>query len=690
MPDENTNQPDGEKKEQLKGFMGGGFSFTTGDAPTGTNAGAGAGSAGAGAGAAGADANAHGQAGGGAPRAQMKLGWAADHPEYTPPPVRVAIIANYRGDADGEQTRAVPVTKANFGPDMTKLEASLLFDVPNHLAQAPKELVIKYAIGELRDLTPAGVCERVPELARVLSFYQDLTKLKAGQLTRSEFDANIGAVREFTALATAIDAATTAAVASTPSSAPPQPSAAPSAPAAPAKPAGGGDLIDDLLGMVDGGGGTASAPEPRPASAAVGSFISAIAGSGKKSDKPAASGVARALELTASVLSHQLDAIMHHPTFRAVERAWRGTKFIVEQLDFRASTPVSVELWHANDTQLVDVLRARVADPEVRGETEHALTLAITDFAPANTPADLETLSTLTDMAEEMQAPVLVSMGAAFLDQPSVGAINKLHNANTLTDGPTFAKYRSVREKESARWVGVGFNRFLLRAAWTPENTRGVPYTETIAARDDLAWGNPAWFIGALIARSATRMNWPTQYTGMRDGAVEGLPIVPQDLAVPDSAGIACDAPLSEEHVNDLARLGLMALTCRGNRDVAMLMRGPSLHLAKTFGNDPATNERSAQTSILAFQLLAARLGSVVMEAKPMLTRDPGEAAIQLAFEQFLSSILGDSGPGLRVQVQVMPDPTDPGMNMIGFTVKTGQAILGGTEVTLGVRAPNQ
>lgn len=47
-----------------------------------------------------------------------------------------------------------------------------------------------------------------------------------------------------------------------------------------------------------------------------------------------------------------------------------------------------------------------------------------------------------------------------------------------------------------------------------------------------------------------------------------------------------------------------------------------------------------------------------------------------------------DSGPGVRVQVQVMPDPADLGMNMVGFTVKTGQAILGGAEVTLGVRAP--
>src|SRR5262245_7000249 len=50
-------------------------------------------------------------------------------------------------------------------------------------------------------------------------------------------------------------------------------------------------------------------------------------------------------------LSHQIDEILHHPTFQKLEAAWRGLKFLVDRTDFREN--VKVELLNCSKDDLL-------------------------------------------------------------------------------------------------------------------------------------------------------------------------------------------------------------------------------------------------------------------------------------------------------------------------------------------------
>src|SRR5262245_15030590 len=51
-------------------------------------------------------------------------------------------------------------------------------------------------------------------------------------------------------------------------------------------------------------------------------------------------------------IGRQLDEILHHPLFQALERAWRGLWFVVERTDFREN--IQVELWSCTREELRD------------------------------------------------------------------------------------------------------------------------------------------------------------------------------------------------------------------------------------------------------------------------------------------------------------------------------------------------
>ncbi|WP_232433447.1 type VI secretion system contractile sheath domain-containing protein, partial [Burkholderia ubonensis] len=41
-------------------------------------------------------------------------------------------------------------------------------------------------------------------------------------------------------------------------------------------------------------------------------------------------------------LGRQLDAILHHPAFQALESTWRGLQFLVDRTDFRQNVKIEV------------------------------------------------------------------------------------------------------------------------------------------------------------------------------------------------------------------------------------------------------------------------------------------------------------------------------------------------------------
>ncbi|KVM48218.1 hypothetical protein WJ58_26935 [Burkholderia ubonensis] len=64
-------------------------------------------------------------------------------------------------------------------------------------------------------------------------------------------------------------------------------------------------------------------------------------------------------------LGRQLDAILHHPAFQALESTWRGLQFLVDRTDFRQNVKIEVldvskEALHRDFEDTPDIIQSRL------------------------------------------------------------------------------------------------------------------------------------------------------------------------------------------------------------------------------------------------------------------------------------------------------------------------------------------
>jgi type VI secretion system ImpC/EvpB family protein len=145
----------------------------------------------------------------------------------------------------------------------------------------------------------------------------------------------------------------------------------------------------------------------------------------------------------------------------------------------------------------------------------------------------------------------------------------ELANPRDLTkifQTPEYAAWRSLRESDDARYIGLTMPRFLARL---PYGARTNPVEEfdfeedTAGARHDkYTWANSAYAMAVNINRSFKYFGWCSRIRGVESGgAVEGLPT---HTFPTDDGGVDMKCPteiaISDRREAELAKNGFMPL----------------------------------------------------------------------------------------------------------------------------------
>lgn len=575
------------------------------------------------------------------------------------PPPRVLVVANLRGNPAARDGRRVRVDPGALDEAIAAMEPSLFFTVEDLLRGDEKGLEVRLAPRCLADFGPEAVAAALDACDLPRRLLGELAAAEAGELSRDLLAAGLGLYDGIPGLSEAIRLASaglrSGGAAPAPASPKPEPKAE-----APAKGKSTGDsVLDSILNMVD----TGEPPPPKPApsksssSSAIGGVISAIGGGKKRSDLSAARDAAQ------GALDRQLDAVLHHPQFREVEAAWRGLRLLNQG---PAARKIRVEVLDAERGGFAEAFHSHVYPGELAGETEPALALTLVDVALANTSADLAQLEQLASDAEQLQAPVIVSLAPDFTGAEPAKLAGMGNPAALFETG--FAEWRGKRKQDGCRWALAAYNRLLLRAPHAP--SKRSAYREGVSSPAELLWGNAGWAYVAGLAESMRATGWPANLSGAQ------LADQPMWQDGEGEFHGPSEARLGQDCLEDLAAEGIAALTARKGRDVVLLPRAPLVHR-------PSAEERAQ--SHLGYQLLAARLGEAVLAHKAKLAGlDPEQ--IVAAFERYLQELMATTGPGGGVAVQGIADPEDNQRLLIGMTARTGRAVLGGVDVHLGVR----
>ncbi|MDD2988625.1 MAG: type VI secretion system contractile sheath large subunit [Zoogloea sp.] len=305
-------------------------------------------------------------------------------------------------------------------------------------------------------------------------------------------------------------------------------------------------------------------------------------------------------------LSEQINLIMHNSSFQKLEGAWRGLHYLVnntetdEMLKIRVMNITKSEL-HKNLKRFKGTawdqspVFKRIYEEEYGQFGGEPFGCLVGDYYFDQTPPDVELLGEMAKISASAHAPFIAAASPALMQMDSWQELANPRDLTKIFGTPEYAAWRSLRESDDARYIGLAAPRFLARV---PYGARTNPVDEFAFEEDTGAadhskytWANSAYAMAVNINRSFKYYGWCSRIRGIESGgAVEGLPV---HSFPTDDGGVDMKCPteiaISDRREAELAKNGFMPLVHKKNSDFAAFIGAQSLHKPAEYDDPDAT-----------------------------------------------------------------------------------------------------
>ncbi len=381
---------------------------------------------------------------------------------------------------------------------------------------------------------------------------------------------------------------------------------------------------------------------------------------------------ARAEAMIAAIdlaVSRQVDAVIHAPAFQALEASWRALHLLVtvvagtRQVRLRmldlAWGEVCRDLEQAVEFDQSNLFKL-IYNDEIGTPGGQPYGLIVASYKVAHQPGasrpndDITALQGLAGIAAAAFCPIVVNAAPSLLGVRSFGELGGLDLAEAC-DGQAFIRWRSLRQHEDSRFLGVALPDVLLRNAYQPDSRNridGFRYAEDIGPLGDgLLWGGAATVFAIAVIRRFDQSGWFADLRGAPQDRVGGglVTELPPYLFSTDCHGIAAQPPLalrlSGVQEQQLAELGLLPVTAAPYSTALLFNTNASLHAPPRFDRvEAGWNARIS--AMLQYVLCVSRFAHYVM----VMIRDrvgshSGAGDVQRQLSAWLSAYcLGSDG----------------------------------------------
>lgn len=602
-------------------------------------------------------------------RESMLAGQGADGLPAFPFKILVASEFSPRVFPSGASLSAGPlrrIDRLSFDSVFAELAPRVTLDVRDRLSDSRGPKIVTLQLENLRSLGPDCIADQIPATRDLIRLCGAMKGLREAKIGLAELRSLLASFTNRSNVLESVERAL--APRAVPSSPPPS-----------------GDL-DALLDMVE----TPSSAAARGAGAdasRLDALIRTLVQSAGRSERVDGRAVEAAIGEIDAAVSSQVDEVLHHPEFRRLEATWCGLKLLVERTDFER--PIMIELLATDREHLLERFDSLVYEPESASVSVDPVSLVVLDFEFGRSPADLDLLRALSERAAVISTPILAPVGPPFFGVDRAGALEAKVGLRQEFAGPEFAKWKGLRESDHARWLGLIANRFLLRPDYGSDGgaARTFRYTESLpqGSEDDLRlWGNPAWVVASLAARSFARLGWCTDMMGQRAaGTAQDLPVRTRTRRGAEPTSHPLEMFVTDEIERDLSSNGLMTLSAPYSCDRACLRFAPAVH-APAHYPDPTDNARAKLQSTIPFQMFVGRVIQYVLALQGPLADGRATDQVLKGYDQALRGLLATAGPVPQdaVVVEAVPNDEDPSATDLYMRIRWpgGQSLPGAGE----------
>lgn len=279
-------------------------------------------------------------------------------------------------------------------------------------------------------------------------------------------------------------------------------------------------------------------------------------------------------------LSAQMNEILHHPHFQALESSWRGLEFLVKQTP--TDQNILIQFINISKEDLIvdfedatEVLSSGlyqhiyVTQYGQFGGVPVGAILGNYEFGPH--PRDMRLLTQIASVAAMAHAPFLGAAGKSFFNITEWEELPDISDLHYVFEMPQFAQWRSFRESQDARYVGLLLPRFILRAPYGPESTQVLSFrfVESVDDTECFCWGNPVFALATRLVESFTRFRWCVNIIGPEYGVVRGLASCTYETMDGLQKKIPTEVLISEKREFELSEEGFCAFAMMKGMDGA-------------------------------------------------------------------------------------------------------------------------
>jgi len=304
------------------------------------------------------------------------------------------------------------------------------------------------------------------------------------------------------------------------------------------------------------------------------------------------------------LISLQLNEVMHAPEFQKLEGSWRGLKYLLSNSE--TGTQLKIKVLNVSKKELLrDLQRApefdqsaifkKVYEEEYGVFGGDPFAAIIGDYDFGKHPQDMELLEGMSHVAAAAHAPFLTAAAPDLMNLDSFADIGKPRDLAKIFDTTEYAKWKSFRESEDSRYVGLCLPHILMRQPYGQDTApvEAFNYEEGVDGTDHskYLWGNAAYALGTRLTNAFALYGWCAAIRGVEGGGlVEGLPV--HNFRT-DDGDVAMKCPtevaITDRREKELADLGFAPLVhCKGT-DYAAFFSVQSAQKPKIYDKDEAT-----------------------------------------------------------------------------------------------------
>ncbi|MBM4032201.1 MAG: type VI secretion system contractile sheath large subunit [Planctomycetes bacterium] len=305
-------------------------------------------------------------------------------------------------------------------------------------------------------------------------------------------------------------------------------------------------------------------------------------------------------------LTEQLNVIIHHNDFRALEGTWRGLHHLITNTETDAH--LKIRVFNITKRELARNLKRykgvawdqspifkKLYEQEYGTPGGEPYGCLIGDYSFNHTPPDVELLASMSQIAASAHTPFLAAADPSVMNMETWQELGDPRDLTKFFQTAEYAPWRSLRDSEDSRYLGLCMPRFLGRLPYGGKTNPvdEFDFEEDVEGADHskFVWCNAAFAMAVNINRAFKLFGWCSRIRGTESGGlVEGLPCYTFPT---DDGGVDMKCPteiaITDRREKELADNGFIPLSHYKNTDYAVFFGAQSVNKPTEYEDSDAT-----------------------------------------------------------------------------------------------------